>query len=79
MSGKPKQFDCVRMKNEIQEKLVAEQAGMNLVERQRDMETRILADPILGPWFRRLKLASQPEMMIADDPAHYDVRERQDD
>jgi predicted nucleotidyltransferase len=57
MSTRPTDFDCVRMKNEIQRQLMAEQAGMSVAERRHDMEVRIAADPILGPWFRRVKAA----------------------
>lgn len=71
MSTKPKSFDCIRMKDEIQRRLMAEQAGMTLAERQRDMETRILADPILGPWFLRLGAASTPGLTLAEEPPPY--------
>ena len=69
MNEKP--FDCVRMKWEIQQKLMRDEAGMTVEERNRHAETLALADPILGPWFHRLKAARPGELSLAEDAAPY--------
>lgn len=77
MSSKPRDLDCTRMKDQIQRKLMAEQAGMTLAERQRDMESRILADPVLGPWFRQLKAGPPQSLAVAEGPTMYRARKGQ--
>jgi hypothetical protein len=54
-----KKFDCVQMKRDIQHKLMREEQGLSVEERNRRTEQKVLADPILGPWFRKVK-ARQP-------------------
>ena len=78
MKTRPKDFDCVRMKNQIQRELMAAQAGMELAERQRDMEDRILADPILGPWFQRMKTPPRCELGVAETSSPYRVANGRD-
>jgi len=50
-----KKFDCVQMKWEIQQKLRKEYEGLTLEERNRLAEQKINNDPILGPWWRKVK------------------------
>ena len=50
---KSKPFDCVRMKREIQTRILEEMEGLSDEERRRLTEERILADPVLGPFWRR--------------------------
>ena len=52
---KPKKFDCVKMKHDIQRQLLEEMAGLSLEEQRRRTEGQILSDPILGPLWRRLR------------------------
>jgi hypothetical protein len=51
-----KEFDCVRMKAEIQERLLREVAEMGEEEAQRRRAERLSRDPILGS-FLRTKMA----------------------
>lgn len=78
MNTRHKDFDCVRMKNEIQRKLMAEQAGMSIEQRRRHMEARIAADPTLGPWFQRLRAAQRPPLTVAEDAPPYRAGETTD-
>lgn len=50
-----KGFDCVRMKDEIQQKILQEMAGLSPEDWRNKTEEHILADPILGPFWRRAK------------------------
>jgi len=52
---KTKDFDCVRMKHDIQQKLLAEFRGLSLEERRRLIERRIASDPVLGPFWRNVR------------------------
>jgi hypothetical protein len=51
-----KEFDCVEMKAEIQERLLREVAELGDEEAQRRRAERLVRDPILGR-FLRTKLA----------------------
>lgn len=51
----PKNFDCVQMKWKIQEQLAKEFAGVPEVEAQRRLNERVRADPILGPFLKRVQ------------------------
>ena len=73
---KRKGFDCVEMKWKIQRKLMQEHEGMTLSQRQAEMERTILADPVLGPWFRQLKNRQAQPMMAAESPAIYRTTRR---
>ena len=57
---KVKEFDCVRMKDEIQRALEERHQGMTDQEIAADEERRILSSPILGPLYRDLK-REEPE------------------
>jgi hypothetical protein len=48
-----KQFDCVEMKVEIQERLLREVAELGEAEAQRRRTERLSRDPILGGFLRR--------------------------
>jgi len=52
---KEKQFDCVKMKHEIQARLLKEMAGLSLEERQKRTEDRIQANPILARLWRQAR------------------------
>ena len=52
-----KQFDCVRMKADIQERLLREVAELGEEEAQRRRAERLSRDPILGS-FLRTKVAN---------------------
>jgi hypothetical protein len=71
---KTKRFDCVAMKDAIQRRLTKEYEGLTLAERQALMERRILADPILGPWWRKTQPPSSMPAMVAESPTGYHVK-----
>ena len=52
-----KEFDCVEMKTEIQQRLLREIAELGEEEAQRRRADRLTRDPILGSFLRR-KIAS---------------------
>ncbi len=47
--NRPKQFDCVEMKREIQEMLRKEYAGMPEAEARLKQWEKVLRNPLLGP------------------------------
>jgi len=47
-----KEFDCVRMKHEIQQRILQEMRGLSPEERRQKMEEDIQADPVIGPIWR---------------------------
>jgi hypothetical protein len=49
---KAKEFDCVRMKDEIQAKLLKEYEGLSDDEIAEIRRRKIEADPILGPLYK---------------------------
>jgi len=53
---KPKKFDCVQMKWDIQKKLAEEFAGVPEWEARKIMNERVAADPILGPFLKNVKV-----------------------
>ena len=55
-----KEFDCVEMKAEIQERLLREVAELGEEEAQRRRAERLTRDPILGG-FLRTKMANSRE------------------
>ena len=69
-------FDCVRMKSDLQQKLRQAEAGKTLAERKRLRRAGILADPVLGPWFRRLHMRPALPVKVAETPARYPARRR---
>ena len=48
MNAKKKKFDCVKMKWDIQQKLLKEMKGLSPEEQARFTENRIMSDPILA-------------------------------
>jgi hypothetical protein len=71
---KTKRFDCVAMKDAIQRELTKEYEGLTLAERQALMQRKILADPILGPWWRKAKPNPSMPAIVAETPAGYQVK-----
>lgn len=55
-----KEFDCVEMKHQIQEKLLAERRGMTPEQEREHQVKEILANPILGPIWKRARRVSTP-------------------
>ncbi len=49
-----KEFDCVQMKTEIQERLLREAAELGEDEAQRRRAERLGRDPILGAFLRKI-------------------------
>lgn len=52
---KEKTFDCVKMKHDIQQQILQEMSALSPEDQRRVTEERILADPILGPFWRRAR------------------------
>jgi len=50
-----KDFDCVQMKWDIQQKLLEEERLLGPEEAHRQRAERIRNDPILGPFLKRMK------------------------
>ena len=50
-----KDFDCVQMKWDIQQKLLEEERLLGREEAQRRQNERVRNDPILGPFLQRMK------------------------
>lgn len=48
-------FDCLRMKSEIQERLLDELQGLTPREQRRWIDQRLSASPVFGPMWARLK------------------------
>jgi len=59
--SKVKEFDCVEMKNRIQAELLERYKGMTPEAIREDQDRRIHADPILGPFYRRLTGKKEPK------------------
>ena len=55
---KSKRFDCVKMKHEIQQRILDEVAGLSPQEQRQKLEKDILSDPVLGPLWRRARRVS---------------------
>ena len=53
-----KDFDCVEMKWDIQQRLLAEFHGMSREEVREDQHRRIAADSLLGPFLRKVPTCS---------------------
>ena len=50
-----KDFDCVQMKWDIQQKLLEEERELGQEEAHRRQDERVRNNPILGPFLRRLE------------------------
>ena len=64
MKTNHKDFDCVRMKREIQEATAAAEQGLTAVERMAALEQRILEGPFADIWRAR-----NPVMRIGEKAA----------
>ena len=53
--NRQKDFDCVEMKRQAQEKVRQKYAGMPEEEAHRLQREAVLSDPILGPFLARLR------------------------
>ena len=50
-----KSFDCVKMKDDIQKKILEETDGMTDEEKAKDLEEKMSKNKILGPFWKKLK------------------------
>lgn len=57
-----KDFDCVRMKHEIQAQLDRQFEGMSDEEIRREQRQLIEEDPILGPIYRNVRIVNPSRM-----------------
>jgi hypothetical protein len=57
---KKKNFDCVQMKHDIQQRLMDELKGLSYEEQWAITEKRILANPILGPFWKNANIFTPP-------------------
>ena len=71
-----KAFDCVQMKWDIQQKLMNEEAGLTAEERNLLAEKTALEDPILGPWFRKVRTQCVRHAVVAESTTAYAVNKR---
>jgi hypothetical protein len=55
-----KDFDCVEMKNQIQQRIIKEMEGLSLEERRAKRLAAIMADPILARVWKNAQRASKP-------------------
>lgn len=62
-------LDCVKMKASLQRKLLKEWSGLSLEERRKDMRTKALRDPIVGPWLHRVQQAAVHH--VQEPPSRY--------
>ena len=54
---KNKKFDCVRMKWDIQKQIAKESSGISDNEAHRIRMDQVMKDPILGPFWKRIRSA----------------------
>jgi hypothetical protein len=54
---KTKKFDCVRMKWDIQQQIQKEYAGLSDQEAHRIQMEKVMQNPILGPFLKRVRSA----------------------
>lgn len=52
---KNKKFDCVKMKWDIQRQILKEFAGVSDEEAHRIQMAEVMEDPILGPFWQRVR------------------------
>ncbi len=62
---KPDDFDCVKMKWDIQQRLLKEYAGASSEQARLSQQERIAADPLLGSFLKnvavRFQMPLQPQ------------------
>lgn len=66
-----KKFDCVQMKWDIQQKLLEAEKDMTAEERIMSTEKRIRSNPVLGPWFQKVRRKSPVPAMVAESRSKY--------
>ena len=49
-----KKFDCVKMKNDIQKKIINEMKGLTPEQQRKKVQKDIESDPILGPLVKKV-------------------------
>jgi hypothetical protein len=54
----PKKFDCVQMKSDIQQRLLAEYSEMSPEQTRLSQQQRIASDPLLGPFLQKVSDSS---------------------
>jgi hypothetical protein len=57
---KNKKFDCVQMKRGIQQQILKEFAAVPDEQAHRIQMERVMQDPILGPFCKKLRSTRQP-------------------
>lgn len=65
---KKKGFDCVAMKHEIQQRIAQETRGMTDEEKRRWTAERIAGNPILGPYWAKLRRQQGSGLMAEEGP-----------
>jgi len=58
--NRQKEFDCVEMKREVQEKVRQKYAGIPEAEAHRLQREAVLGDPVLGPFLSKLRSRRSP-------------------
>lgn len=77
---KTKTFDCVKMKEECQQAVQKKYGGLPPSEQEKQMEADILANPILGDFYRRVFLTGAAQdkgkPQVAEAALDYRAKER---
>jgi hypothetical protein len=50
---KKKKFDCVKMKHDIQKKIINEMRGLTPEQQHKKVQKDIESDPVIGPLVRK--------------------------
>jgi hypothetical protein len=49
-----KKFDCIKMKHDIQKKIIKEMKGLTPEQQRRKVQKDIESDPVFGPLVKKL-------------------------
>lgn len=55
----PKEFDCVQMKREIQQRLLEEYSELSHEQIRLNQQRQIASDPVLGPFLQTIPNSSR--------------------
>ena len=62
-----KDFDCVQMKHEIQQRLLEEMKGFSIEEEIRWTKELIASDPVLGPFWKKARRIQSEDSSPSED------------
>ncbi len=70
------QLDCVKMKRDIQVRLLRQEQRLTWQERNAAVASRAQTDLILSQWFRAIGEHAQPVAMVCDQQTSYASRKK---